>query len=189
MAREKKDDRVIRETYEMLYAESYPKADFTELKESAFIIDDRERFIAEAKDFNPDEYRGEWKRRIIYEAYFLDRDRFHEIVESQKKKNRMSRGFDWIYLGAGPSYPPVEGWANEEENQKFKDLGEKINRGDVITESDLSLFEHELKEGKKHDHWRILLLYEYNRRNHPEVAKQYLDEYKKKYGCHYGTEE
>lgn len=189
MAREKKVDRVIRETYEMLYAESYPKADFTELKESAFIIDDRERFIAEAKDFNPDEYRGEWKRRIIYEAYFLDRDRFHEIVESQKKKNRMSRDFDWIYLGAVPSYPPEEGWANEDENQKFKDLGEKINRGDVIADSDLPLFEYELKEGKKHDHWRILLLYEYNRKNHPEVAKQYLDEYKKQYGCHHETED
>lgn len=88
MVRKNKLDKILWETYEILYAESTPKADFNELVENAKVNE-------------------EGRKEIDFMSYSINGDRYDEIVENQMKKYKLKpheRNVFKIqaYLGCGP---------------------------------------------------------------------------------------
>ena len=116
MARTKPYD-VVLEIYRKAYKEAEPSVDFDELvKKTPYSSFDNDKWVEhpEAMNMTEDEikfrvkYNG-WKKKIPYEDYYLDNDRYSEIVESTiKEHKRLSKSdisgikFE-AYLGCGPS--------------------------------------------------------------------------------------
>lgn len=110
MLSEKKTRQLINETYRMLFKESTPSADYDELVANCCrYADDHGQIHTTEKPLSVEEMidRG-WKKAIDYMSYYLDKDRYSEIVESQAKKYKV-RGMELsqfrttMYLGWGPT--------------------------------------------------------------------------------------
>jgi len=169
MARKSKIQKAYDEIYRRWYAEAMPKADYDELVKTAY--ETRE-------DSNLPGKGG--LRKIVFEAYFVDKQRMVDIVlDVCKEFNVKERDLAWIYLGHGP-FDFSESDYNETELEKFYALIEKVNRGEEIRESDLPKTIYEIGfESKEKDIRTLMRLYEYNRHSHPDVANIYFKELKK----------
>lgn len=116
MARTKPYDVVLK-IYRQAYKESEPSVDFDELVRntpySTFVngeyVEHPEAQMMTADELNRKvKYEG-WKKKIPYENYYLDGERYSQIVESTIKRHRslserdkQSIKFE-AYLGCGPS--------------------------------------------------------------------------------------
>ena len=180
---DKKWNKIIEEIYTQWYSESTPNADFNELKDNAFWSENDGRDIpVEECDKDP---RKKYCKRIVFEAYFLDKDRFHAIMEEVAKKYKLTKyqkqhELAWLALGSGPSYTPE--FANNEDRAKWNRTMDKVNAGEEVLISDLWLTKQAAECCRKLPTTEeelsaidILILYEYNRRSQPETAKKYYE--------------
>lgn len=116
MARTKPYDVVLK-IYRQAYKESEPSVDFDELVANtpySSFVDGKWVEHPEADAMSEDErrmhvkYNG-WKKKIPFEDYYLDNDRYSQIVESIIKRHRSlseseKKGVRFeAYLGCGPS--------------------------------------------------------------------------------------
>lgn len=168
MARKTKIQKAYDEIYRRWYAEAMPKVDYDELVKTAY----------ETREDSDLPGKG-GLRKIVFEAYFVDKQRMVDIVLEVCKEMKVKEcDLAGIYLGHGP-FDFSESDYNELELEKFYALVEKVNRGEEIRESDLPKTKYEtgFKSNIK-DIRTLMKLYEYNRRSHPDVANTYFEELK-----------
>lgn len=121
MISDKKYRQLVNETYRMLFKEATPSADYDELLKNCCRYGDEENKIVftEAPLSDEELRRRGWKKAIDFMSYYLDKERYQEIVESQAEKYKL-KGYELsgfrttMYLGWGPtSYKPKEGREND----------------------------------------------------------------------------
>lgn len=116
MARTKPYDVVLK-IYRQAYKESEPSVDFDELvrntpystfENGKYVEHPEAQMMTEEQIKRCVKYEG-WKKKIPYEDYYLDGERYSQIVESTIKRHRsLSEGdkkaikFE-AYLGCGPT--------------------------------------------------------------------------------------
>jgi hypothetical protein len=112
MISEKKMDKIIRETYTLLYKYAYPSADFNSLCENCCTYRDRnndDKLITLDKPLSINECKlRNYTKDLQYDRFFLPHEVMVNIIENQKKLYKIpswqAKQFDWcMYLGAGPT--------------------------------------------------------------------------------------
>lgn len=101
---------IVIETYRILYKEATPSADFDKLRdECCQYIDENGNTIKLDEPLSTDEViRRGWRKDIQFHKYYLDRNRYKEIVDEQIRKYKI-KGRDVsvfsmsVYLGCGPT--------------------------------------------------------------------------------------
>lgn len=115
MKKENKYQRAINEAYTRMYAASEPSADFNELVENAPWVDDGKNVIYKAGEVSDEQAVNEGLSKFIdYEKYFIDMDKYSEIMEDICKKYKFSKWESgnvrmWVaLLGPAPTFKEKE---------------------------------------------------------------------------------
>lgn len=166
---EQKWGKIIKETYHNLFHLSIPNCNYDELVTNAYLCSDYSQLPGNSKN---------GCRKIVYEAYFITEEAENIVFNDIRKKYKLSKSdlqklHNTIFLGHAPFYLN-RNIMDDENNQKFDRVIEKVNSGQIITPDDL--FHTKYDTGKWSESVRDLMrLYEYNRKSHPKEAEKYFN--------------
>jgi hypothetical protein len=148
MISDKKFEKIINETYTLLYKYAYPSADFKFLCDNCCTYrDDDNNLITTDKPLSINECkRMNYTKDLQFDRFFLPHDIMVSIIEKQKKLYKIpdwqSKQFDWtMYLGAGPT-TGYNSWAIYHPGVSVTELQQIIDNtdyGDYKTEKQIKV--------------------------------------------------
>ena len=132
MISDKKWEKIILDTYNELYHECIPEADFYKLRDNCLIYENSnyEKVIVE-KPYTTEECKNlGLKRNINYYAYYIPEKLYREIVENAEKKYKIKgqerNSFHMsMYLGCGPTSSKKR-WLEKHPEYTMGDLNRMI---------------------------------------------------------------
>ena len=117
---------ILFKIYGALYKEAEPSADFLQLLEEApWCSRENGTFVPhpEAKDMTREEcLANHWMKKIPYEKYFLDGEKYEKIVNKILKRHKLTDSERQIltveaYLGCGPTVKNLNKEVKEDDGQ------------------------------------------------------------------------